>query len=235
MGQIHQADRTDWLDRLRNTRGYDLASRALGSAWFLLLGALAVRAGLSDKGTLGTGIFYAGGWPELLSHAGLVLFYLTLWLLVLMRPSPVARANGVLPNATALAGSYMPWLIVLFPKQELSGAGHVIATVLILGGNALTLIVVWHLGRSFSFLPQARKLVVTGPYSVIRHPLYLAEESMIFGTALLYFSPITLVLVAVHFAIQVCRMLYEEEILRRTFPDYTNYMWQTWRVVPYVW
>jgi protein-S-isoprenylcysteine O-methyltransferase Ste14 len=163
------------------------------------------------------------------------LVYLTLWLLILIRPPPVGRASGVLPTAMAFAGSYMPWLIVLFPRQELSSAGYVIATGLILGGNVLMLVVALRLGRSFSIVPQARKLVTNGPYAVIRHPLYLAEETMIVGTAMLYLSPMTLALVVVHIAVQIRRMLYEERVLGRAFPDYAAYESRTWRVLPYVW
>lgn len=225
----------DWFDRLRDTRGWDLAFRAFASAGFLMIAFLFVRAGVFGRGSGSLTNLRAGGWPELLSRAGLALFYLTLWYLIIIRGSPLRRLPGILPNAVAVVGTFSPWLIGLFPGKELSGMWYIIATILILGGNLFALLAVWRLGRSFSIVPQARKLVTSGPYAMIRHPLYLAEETMIVGTALLFISPIILALVAVHMAIQCRRILYEEEILRRAFPEYAAYSERTWRVIPYVW
>jgi len=223
-----------WLNRTRETVGYDLVWRIFGSAWFFLLACLVLRDGLSGHTAAAAGMASAG-WPKMASHIGLVLFYLTMWLLILIRPAPIRRAAGILPNVWAFVGTYMPWLIALFPGHELSDTGYIVATSLILGGNVLALFVICHLGRSFSFVPQARKLVTAGPYALVRHPLYLAEEVMIIGTVMLYLSPMTVVLLAVHMAVQVRRMLYEEDLLRLTFPDYADYAGHTARIVPNIW
>jgi protein-S-isoprenylcysteine O-methyltransferase Ste14 len=84
-------------------------------------------------------------------------------------------------------------------------------------------VVICHLGRSFSIVPQARRLVREGPYAVVRHPLYLAEEVALLGTLLQFYSVTGLVLVLVHGVLQVRRILYEEDLLSRTFPDYEVY------------
>jgi len=39
----------------------------------------------------------------------------------------------------------------------------------------------------------------------------------------------------VHIGVQVCRILYEEDLLRRNFPEYSSYEASRWRVIPYVW
>ena len=48
--------------------------------------------------------------------------------------------------------------------------------------------VIAYLGKSFSIIPQARRLVREGPYSVVRHPLYLAEEVALLSCLLRFFS-----------------------------------------------
>lgn len=221
------------IDRLRQPSGVGL--RALGSTWFLLLALTVASNWWSDRTAGGATSQHLIGWPLLLTQGGIALFYLTLWLLVLIRPNPVARTNRTAPNALAFIGTYMPWLIPLLPRQHLPDAGYVVAAGLILGGNALTLFVIWHLGRSFSIVPQARKLVTAGPYALIRHPLYLAEELMVVGTALLYTSPSAVMLVIVHALIQVRRMLYEEQVLTGAFPGYRDYARRTRRLVPCLW
>ena len=50
------------------------------------------------------------------------------------------------------------------------------------------IVVIFHLGRSFSIVPQARTLVRTGPYKFVRNPLYLAEEVALLGTLLQFYS-----------------------------------------------
>jgi protein-S-isoprenylcysteine O-methyltransferase Ste14 len=51
------------------------------------------------------------------------------------------------------------------------------------------LYVVIELGRSFSVMPEARRLVTNGPYSVIRHPVYLGEAVALAGVTSQYLSP----------------------------------------------
>jgi protein-S-isoprenylcysteine O-methyltransferase Ste14 len=203
-----------------------LVLRLCGSTWFLLLAVMAMRGWIVE---------HDDGWPVLLSRGALVLVYLTVWMLILVRPAPISAASGIMPGTMAFTGTYMPWLISLTPRQSLSGCCHLAATILILCGSLLTLVVVMYLGRSFSVVPQARKLVTTGPYALIRHPLYLMEELMILGTALLYISPLTVALVSLHFIVQIRRMFYEEAVLCQAFPEYSFYKRHTWRILPYIW
>jgi protein-S-isoprenylcysteine O-methyltransferase Ste14 len=102
-------------------------------------------------------------------------------------------------------------------------------------GTLGAVIVIFHLGKSFSVVPQARRLVRMGPYSVVRHPMYLAEEVALLGCLLRFFSPQTLALFLAHCALQIARILFEEKLLRRAFPDYREYARSTSRLIPYVW
>ncbi len=212
----------------------DLVFRLFGSAWFLFLAVLVARDWhYHSFGDLAFSAF--SGWSRLVSQGALVLVYLTLWLMILIRPPPIARANGLMPNVMAFAGTYLPWLIGLMPRGEGSDAGVLIASALILTGNVLIFFTICHLGKSFSLVPQARRLVTAGPYAVVRHPLYLAEEIMIAGAALLYLSPMTIVVVCLHAALQIRRIFYEEQVLSQAFPAYAAYKSRTWRLIPCVW
>ncbi len=91
------------------------------------------------------------------------------------------------------------------------------------------------LGRSFSLMPQARKLVTSGPYAIVRHPLYLVEEAAVAGVLLQYAWYAALPFLALHLAVQIGRMQLEEKVLRNAFPDYAGYAKRTYRLIPGVW
>jgi len=224
-----------WLDRIRTTEGCDVAIRTAGSAWFLLLAVvLACKAfGLTVR--INGPDFDPIVWSALLSRVCLFLFYLTLWWLILIRPAPTARTEGVLPLLVAFAGGYLPWAIPLLAQDGASASQGLLSALLIVIGTALMVVSIFHLGRSFSIVPQARNLVRTGPYAIVRNPLYLAEALAIFGALLQYYSPLTLLLFLVHLVLQVRRIFYEENLLQHTFADYEGYAKSTFRLVPYVW
>jgi protein-S-isoprenylcysteine O-methyltransferase Ste14 len=95
--------------------------------------------------------------------------------------------------------------------------------------------VICHLGRNFSIVPQARRLVKAGPYAVVRHPLYLAEEVALLGVLVQFFSPLALTIFLAHGVLQIRRMFFEDELLRRSFPGFDAYARSTPRLIPYVW
>ena len=78
-------------------------------------------------------------------------------------------------------------------------------------------------------------MVQTGPYRWIKHPLYLSEEIAILGVVLQYLTPVTVIVLVLHIGVQVCRILYEEDLLRRICPEYSTYEASRWRLIPYVW
>src|SRR5437764_768141 len=81
----------------------------------------------------------------------------------------------------------------------------------------LAFVSAWYLGSSFSLLPQARRLVTSGPYHYVRHPIYLGGLLITLGEVWLRFSPLVVVLNVVFVAAQVIRLRYEEDLLERTF------------------
>lgn len=114
-------------------------------------------------------------------------------------------------------------------------ASTLLSAALILTGNALCIYVLSRLGRSFSIMAEARTLVSDGPYGIVRHPLYLAEQIPILGIFIQFASVPAAVLVALQFAFQLRRMFNEERLLRETFPEYAAYMTRTARLIPAVW
>jgi protein-S-isoprenylcysteine O-methyltransferase Ste14 len=196
-----------------------------GGAWFFFLAlCVASRIGTSPP----------DHWPSLLSNFCLASFYLLLALLIMTRPPAKAQANGLLPRIAAFVGTYLPWTITFFSRtdQALPNLASAACTLI---GITMMLVTIRHLGRSFSLTPQARSVVQTGPYRWIKHPLYFAEEIAILGVVLQYLTPITVVVFVLHIAVQVCRILYEEDLLRCNCPEYSVYEASRWRLIPCVW
>ena len=210
---------------LSNNWSYDRMMRLLGAMWFMLLAlcvANKIGASLTEP------------WPSLLSSFCIASFYLVLALLIMTRPPAKAQADGLLPRIAAFVGSYLPWTITLFGKTE-QALPNLLSTACVLIGMIMMLVTIRHLGRSFSLVPQARSVVQTGPYRWIKHPLYLAEEIAILSAVLQYLTPVTVIVFILHICVQVCRILYEEDLLRRNCPEYSGYEARRWRLIPYVW
>jgi protein-S-isoprenylcysteine O-methyltransferase Ste14 len=78
------------------------------------------------------------------------------------------------------------------------------------------------------------KIVTTGIYSVIRHPIYLSLILINIGIALAFGSWVVLILAALLSISPVAAIFKEEEYLLANFPrEYGVYMKQTrWRLLP---
>ena len=77
----------------------------------------------------------------------------------------------------------------------------------------------FHLGRSFSVTPQARKLVTTGLYLKIRNPMYVFSFLLVFGFLLALQKPYLLLLLLVLLPIQIMRAHQEARVLEQKFGD----------------
>lgn len=160
------------------------------------------------------------------------VFFIVLALLLVLRHKPLGKASGLYPRFAAIAGTWLGGAIVLLPARELSAPLNVASTLQILCGVVFALYAVLELGRSFSVMPEARRLVTNGPYGVIRHPVYLGEAVALAGVTLQYLSPWALVLLALQFIFQLERMKNEERVLSCAFPEYRDYAARTARLLP---
>jgi len=185
--------------------------------------AIKITRAVSDAG--------AAALPQCLSlGTSAAVLVLQMYFLAIRSPS-VARTPGLLPRACALLGAYIPATFVLLPttaSKELQLAAALVTTM----GTVGVIYALAHLGSAFSVFPQARRLVTTGPYRVIRHPLYLFGEVSVVGIALGYMQPWALLLAGLSLLLQFPRMAYEERILAVTFEDYAAYLARTSRLIP---
>jgi protein-S-isoprenylcysteine O-methyltransferase Ste14 len=210
--------------------------RLCAAVWFLLLGAASVRAICGQTADIAAGrTNLSAAWPALVSQGCIVVFYTIIFCIMILRPEPVGRATGIRPTLLALAGSYGTWLIPLLPRGPELAVLAVTSAAILLVSVALMVYPLIALGESFSLMPQARKLVTSGPYAIVRHPLYLIEEAAVAGVLLQYAWFAALPFLVLHLSVQIGRMQLEEEVLQKAFPDYTAYAKSTPRLIPGVW
>jgi protein-S-isoprenylcysteine O-methyltransferase Ste14 len=88
------------------------------------------------------------------------------------------------------------------------------------------------LGVSFGIMPQVRTLIQSGPYKVIRHPLYVGEIMTLGGAILTGFSCQKLGIFLLVVAIQSYRAVQEEKLLEAILPEYSAYKASTRRFIP---
>lgn len=163
-------------------------------------------------------------WPLVLSSRLMGMLFLCLVVgLTVVRLPPRQSADGIEPRLSALAGTFGLMILIVLPRGTGGPGMLIVSTVLMLIGAALSIYCLFWLGRSFSVMATARKLVTTGPYAIVRHPLYAAEALSAIGFMIANWSLAALLVGAAHFAFQFRRMFNEERVLRRTFPEYASY------------
>ena len=81
-----------------------------------------------------------------------------------------------------------------------------------------------------------QKVVSTGPYGIIRHPMYLGVCATLLFTPLALGSYFALPAFVLLIPLVVLRLLNEEKVLRQELPGYSEYCLNTrFRLVPFLW
>ncbi len=127
---------------------------------------------------------------------------------------------------SALLGTFLPggerreWLVL---------PGDVLATI----GLVYSVWGLAYLRRSFSIIPEARRLVTGGPYGLSRHPVYLGEIATAIGVNLATTGWLGALAIAYFIGAELLRMRCEEGVLSSAFPaDYPAYAARVPRYFP---
>lgn len=74
------------------------------------------------------------------------------------------------------------------PSNHLIQGFSYIGLFILLLGQSLSIWGILTLRKSFSLLPEARELVISGPYRLFHHPIYVGYSMVMFGQVLLFQS-----------------------------------------------
>jgi protein-S-isoprenylcysteine O-methyltransferase Ste14 len=85
-------------------------------------------------------------------------------------------------------------------------------------------------------IAEGQTVISTGPYALVRHPMYAGALIMMIGTPLALGSWWGLTVIAISLPILVWRLLDEERFLKKNLPGYANYTRNVpYRLAPYIW
>lgn len=160
---------------------------------------------------------------------------------LLANQSPRRRDGRALVVAVALSASFMMIGLSVVPTGPVvwSAAAQVaeVGLVITLIGAALAVTALASLKSSFAIVPEARTIVVSGPYRLLRHPMYLAELLMLFGVIVGYVHLTTLVGALIVVGLQIYRIRAEERLLQAAFPTtFEAFRARTrFRLIPLLW
>jgi protein-S-isoprenylcysteine O-methyltransferase Ste14 len=160
-------------------------------------------------------------------------------------PKTRARQSGsdrapLVANLAAF-GLYVPSLLVF--SGSLTGSTALMlassGSLLAITGAALVLRARAELGAAWSFVPTADQgtgLITTGPYRLVRHPIYLGLALLAMGQALAFGSwPALMIVLSGIVPTFAWRARAEEKLLSRTFGErYVAYRLQTKVIIPYL-
>jgi protein-S-isoprenylcysteine O-methyltransferase Ste14 len=169
------------------------------------------------------------------------------WRLRAGTAKPAAQVQGASSRLAHFAGWWLGFLLVtvagVFPSWgALPGANSAAAAWLgvVACANGLAF-GIWSrrtLGDDWSRdveLKRGHRLVVRGPYSLVRHPIYTAQLLMALGSAISFGTWPGYAAVASFYVGFRVKLAQEEELLLRSFPDeYPEYRAKVKALVPWV-
>ena len=106
-----------------------------------------------------------------------LILCLTAVLFIIRRPA--RRTTGSwLSRAIAIVGSWLMPALILMPLTRSNDLLLTTTTTALVGLHVVVFWALLTLRRSFSIFPEARDLVQSGPYGLVRHPLYATYIAM---------------------------------------------------------
>lgn len=214
----------------RNVNKIDIGRLIITPIFTFLMTINAVVVYQDVKALLPISLIKATG---LIHHLLIVCFFVLIIFLYFLRSPTKSTSRSHVPNFVAVVASFIPFALPFLGKPAVNKPEILlVANVIIIMGIVLSIYALGSLGKSFSIIPQARKLIETGPYRVVRHPLYVSELIGVFGLVLAGLTVLKVIVFLILVVLQVYRAFQEEKVLTNVFPDYREYSSRTARFIP---
>ena len=161
-----------------------------------------------------------------------------------MKAGPAAETRPVQKAIISVAFVSVIVLVVVSVLDYRFGRSHVPAWLSVLGNGlvALGLMIDLRVFRENSYgastieKMEGQRVISTGPYAVVRHPMYVGVAIMLLGVPLALGSYWGLLFMLVNLPILMLRIFDEEKLLRSELEGYDAYVQNVrHRLVPGVW
>ncbi len=146
-------------------------------------------------------------------------------------------------------------LVILLPAFVLAGLDfrfgwsqtrlHGVPVWLVLVGQAMAVAAYWlvfSVMKANSFagstirVEDEQRVIDSGLYAIVRHPMYSGMALMVLGTPLALGSYVALPVFALFIPLLMFRLTHEEKFLRHALPGYAKYCERTrYRLIPFLW
>lgn len=121
--------------------------------------------------------------------------------------------------------------------ERWTNVGLITGAILMLAAVGFIVAGMVHLGENLTAVPHPKengRLVQSGAYAVVRHPIYSGIILGAFGWGLVNASLLTLLLAIVLLVFFDIKSRQEERWLREKFDDYTSYQKRVKKLVPFL-
>jgi protein-S-isoprenylcysteine O-methyltransferase Ste14 len=156
--------------------------------------------------------------------------------IALTRPHAKVRDYSIASSVAVGVAYVYPYAQVIYLRWSPGYVAWPIAGLaLVMVAAGLSLVSLLTIGRLFGVRPALRGLVTSGPYGLVRHPMYLSYVIADIGYNLQEWNSVTLFLVLVGWASLVYRIHAEERVLSQhaEWPAYVVSV--RYRLFPGVW
>lgn len=124
----------------------------------------------------------------------------------------------------------------LLPHSDITG---ILGVLVAASGLACCIWARHTLGRNWSgrvTLKVDHELIKTGPYAIVRHPIYTGFFLMVLGPVIIVGQAVGLLSLALCLFAVWQKSNIEEQLMMETFPnDYAEYKRHTKRLIPFIW
>ena len=174
--------------------------------------------------------------------------FFVVWLIAAFRAKRTAERQSLESALAHRIPVGVGWWLLLVPKWAgflayqvvpRTALSQILGAVLCVLGLTFTLWARQTLAGNWSSnvtFKQDHELIRTGPYRVVRHPMYSAVIPLLVGMSLWLGSFAGAIVSIVPTVLIGIRAVLEEKFLRRELPGYAEYTTRTrFRMFPYVW
>jgi protein-S-isoprenylcysteine O-methyltransferase Ste14 len=152
---------------------------------------------------------------------------------------PEQRTIIFLGNAVVIAG-----FLCIGYDLRLNGLNQISPSIVLMADSGVFIgyCLIFYVFKENSYaartieVEEGQLVITTGPYSIIRHPMYLGSLIMFLLTPIALGSWLALPVFFLYIPIIIFRILNEEKVLRRGLPGYSEYCKKRrYRLIPFVW